>query len=52
MKYHIMRVSFDYDDWRRILIGQDDEYLRCIMIGILHPHQYYTQLPIWLEWFF
>ena len=24
-----MRVSFDYDDWRRILIAQDVEYLRC-----------------------
>ena len=27
-KYHIIRVSFDYDDWRRILIAQDVEYLR------------------------
>ena len=27
-KYHIIRVSFDYDDWRRILIAQDAEYLR------------------------
>lgn len=26
-----MRVSFDYDDWRRILIAQDVEYLRCIL---------------------
>ena len=26
-----MRVSFDYDDWRRILIAQDVEYLRCII---------------------
>ena len=25
-----MRVSFDYDDWRRILIAQDVECLRCI----------------------
>ena len=30
-KYHIIRVSYDYDDWRRILIAQDDEYLRCIL---------------------
>ena len=27
-----MRVSFDYDDWRRILIAQDVEYLRCIIV--------------------
>ena len=27
-KYHIMRVSFDYDDWRRNLIAQDVGYLR------------------------
>ena len=29
-KYNIMRVSFDYDDWRRILIAQDVEYLRTL----------------------
>ena len=23
-----MRVSFDYDDWRRILVAWDVEYLR------------------------
>ena len=49
LKAHLKMLKYIY---YRILIGQDVEYLRCIVTSIQHLRQYYIQLPIWLELFY